>query len=139
MYFNKKHIIFLIIALCFFNVFFNNHNIYSQEIEKDTIYSDSLKTNFILDETSHESTFLAELKYVCRDPYCCSTYLFLGHRLLRWFGSEIDTLDTSISEKCPSAHDIDRTQDLPVFYPAVATDSANRLFLYDCPSKFPVE
>ena len=27
-------------------------------------------TNFILDETCHESTFLAELKYVCRDPYC---------------------------------------------------------------------
>ena len=27
-------------------------------------------TNFILDETCHESTFLAELKYVCRGPYC---------------------------------------------------------------------
>ena len=55
MYFNKKHIIFLIIALCFFNVFFNNHNIYSQEIEKDTISSDSLKTNFILDEVRRKA------------------------------------------------------------------------------------
>ena len=55
MYFNKKHIIFLIIALCFFNVFFNNHNMYSQEVEKDTISSDSLKTNFILDDVRRKA------------------------------------------------------------------------------------
>ncbi len=55
MYFNKKHIIVLIIALCFFNVFFNNHNLYSQEVEKDTISSDSLKTNFILDEVRRKA------------------------------------------------------------------------------------
>ena len=46
---------FTFCEFCFFNVFFNNHNIYSQEIEKDTISSDSLKTNFILDEVRRKA------------------------------------------------------------------------------------
>ena len=33
----------------------DSHNIYSQEIEKDTISSDSLKTNFILDEVRRKA------------------------------------------------------------------------------------
>ena len=38
---------------------------------RSTVRGGYCMTNFLLDETCHESTFLAELKYVCRDPYCC--------------------------------------------------------------------
>ena len=37
---------------------------------RSTVRGGYCRTNFRLDETCHESTFLAELKYVCRDPYC---------------------------------------------------------------------
>ena len=37
---------------------------------RSTVRGGYCRTNFNLDETQHESTFLAQLKYVCRNSYC---------------------------------------------------------------------
>ena len=50
MYINKKHIKVIPLLICFFYSFFNNSYLFSQNIEKDTISSDTLKTKLILDD-----------------------------------------------------------------------------------------
>ena len=55
MYINKKHIKVIPLLICFFYSFFNNNYLFSQDIEKDTIYSDTLKTKLILDDVRRKA------------------------------------------------------------------------------------
>ena len=55
MYINKKHIKVLPLLICFFYSFFNNSYSFSQNIEKDTINSDTLKTKLILDDVRRKA------------------------------------------------------------------------------------
>ena len=55
MYINKKHIKVIPLLICFFYSFFNNSYLFSQNIEKDTINSDTLKTKLILDDVRRKA------------------------------------------------------------------------------------
>ena len=55
MYFNKKHIKVLCIAVCFFYSFFNNYFLNAQESIKDSIVVDTLKTGLILDDVRRKA------------------------------------------------------------------------------------
>ncbi len=55
MYINKKHIKVIPLLICFFYSFFNNNYLFSQDIEKDTIYSDTLKNKLILDDVRRKA------------------------------------------------------------------------------------
>ena len=55
MYFNKKHIKVLYIAVCFFYTFFNNSFLNAQESENDSINVDTLKTGLILDDVRRKA------------------------------------------------------------------------------------
>ena len=55
MYFNKKHIKVLYIAVCFFYGFFNNNFLKAQTSQNDTISVDTLKTGVILDDVRRKS------------------------------------------------------------------------------------
>ena len=55
MYINKKHIKVIPLLICFFYSFFNNNYLFSQNIEKDTIYSDTLKNKLILDDVRRKA------------------------------------------------------------------------------------
>ena len=55
MYFNKKHIKVLYIAVCFFYGFFNNNFLKAQTSENDTISVDTLKTGVILDDVRRKA------------------------------------------------------------------------------------
>ena len=55
MYFNKKHIKVLYIAVCFFYAFFNNNFLNAQTSENDTITVDTLKTGVILDDVRRKA------------------------------------------------------------------------------------
>ena len=55
MYINKKHIKVIPLLICFFYSFFNNKYLFSQDIEKDTIYSDTLKNKLILDDVRRKA------------------------------------------------------------------------------------
>ena len=55
MYINKKHIKVIPLLICFFYSFFNNSYLFSQNIEKDTITSDTLKTKLILDDVRRKA------------------------------------------------------------------------------------
>ena len=55
MYINKKHIKVIALLICFFYSFFNNSYLFSQNIEKDTINSDTLKTKLILDDVRRKA------------------------------------------------------------------------------------
>ena len=55
MYINKKHIKVIPLFICFFYSFFNNNYLFSQDIEKDTIYSDTLKNKLILDDVRRKA------------------------------------------------------------------------------------
>jgi len=55
LYINKKHIKVIPLLICFFYSFFNNSYLFSQNIEKDTINSDTLKTKLILDDVRRKA------------------------------------------------------------------------------------
>tara|TARA_B100001939_G_scaffold322020_1_gene312087 strand:+ start:670 stop:3270 length:2601 start_codon:yes stop_codon:yes gene_type:complete len=55
LYINKKHIKVIPLLICFFYSFFNNNYLFSQDIEKDTIYSDTLKNKLILDDVRRKA------------------------------------------------------------------------------------
>ena len=55
MYFNKKHIKVLYIAVCFFYGFFNNNFLKAQTSQNDTISVDTLKTGLILDDVRRKA------------------------------------------------------------------------------------
>ena len=55
LYFNKKHIKVLCIAVCFFYTFFNNISLYAQTSENDSISVDTLKTGLILDNVRRKA------------------------------------------------------------------------------------
>ena len=55
MYFNKKHIKVLYIAVCFFYGFFNNNFLKAQTSQNDTISVDTLKTGVILDDVRRKA------------------------------------------------------------------------------------
>ena len=55
MYFNKKHIKVLCIAVCFFYSFFNNYFLNAQESINDSISVDTLKTGLILDDVRRKA------------------------------------------------------------------------------------
>ena len=55
MYFNKKHIKVLCIAVCFFYSFFNNYLLNAQESINDSISVDTLKTGLILDDVRRKA------------------------------------------------------------------------------------
>ena len=55
MYFNKKHIKVLCIAVCFFYSFFNNYFLNAQESINDSISVDTLKTGLILDNVRRKA------------------------------------------------------------------------------------
>ena len=55
MYFNKKHIKVLYIAVCFFYSFFNNYFLNAQESINDSIVVDTLKTGLILDDVRRKA------------------------------------------------------------------------------------
>ena len=55
MYFNKKHIKVLYIAVCFFYSFFNNYFLNAQESINDSISVDTLKTGLILDDVRRKA------------------------------------------------------------------------------------
>jgi len=55
LYFNKKHIKVLYIAVCFFYGFFNNNFLKAQTSENDTISVDTLKTGVILDDVRRKA------------------------------------------------------------------------------------
>ena len=55
MYFNKKHIKVLCIAICFFYSFFNNYFLNAQESINDSISVDTLKTGLILDDVRRKA------------------------------------------------------------------------------------
>ena len=55
MYINKKHIKVIPLLICFFYSFFNNNYLFSQDIEKDTIYSDTPKNKLILDDVRRKA------------------------------------------------------------------------------------
>ena len=55
MYINKKHIKVIPLLICFFYSFFNNNYLFSQDVEKDTIYSDTLKNKLILDDVRRKA------------------------------------------------------------------------------------
>ena len=55
MYFNKKHIKVLCIAVCFFYSFFNNYFLNAQESINDSISIDTLKTGLILDDVRRKA------------------------------------------------------------------------------------
>jgi len=55
LYFNKKHIKVLCIAVCFFYSFFNNYFLNAQESINDSISVDTLKTGLILDDVRRKA------------------------------------------------------------------------------------
>jgi len=55
LYFNKKHIKVLYIAVCFFYGFFNNNFLKAQTSQNDTISVDTLKTGVILDDVRRKA------------------------------------------------------------------------------------